>query len=122
MTTSAGSVPPVNPSRYHVTLSSAGRPVQHGWWGSESTARSKSRDWVGSGGADARVGLVDEGTGGALHEWPETLPGHLPLAPRRALICRVFGDGALERSGGVDGRGPRRVGVVGGGDGGEGVD
>jgi hypothetical protein len=62
---------PVNPSRYHVTLFSAGRPVQHGWWGEESTARGKFRDWVGSGVADARVTLVDEEIGAVLTAWPD---------------------------------------------------
>ena len=57
-------------TRFHVTLYSAGRPIQHGWWGSESTARSKFLRWVGSGLADARVALVDEATGETLDEWP----------------------------------------------------
>jgi hypothetical protein len=61
----------VNPDRYHLTLSSAGRTVQQGWWPLESTARSKFREWVGSGVADARVTLVDEETGAVLTEWPE---------------------------------------------------
>ena len=60
-----------DPSRYHVALYSAGRPVQHGWWGEESTARGKFRDWVGAGVAGARVLLVDEETGGTLDEWPK---------------------------------------------------
>lgn len=60
----------MNAERFRVTLASASRPVQHGWWGSESTARSKFRDWVGSGVADARVVLVDEATGETLDEWP----------------------------------------------------
>lgn len=59
------------PDRFHVTLASAGRPVMHGWWGSELVARSKFRDWVGSGVADARVVLVDEETGVTLDSWPE---------------------------------------------------
>ncbi|MET9909650.1 hypothetical protein ABZZ74_23095 [Streptomyces sp. NPDC006476] len=60
-----------DPHRFHVTLASAGRPVMSGWWGSESTARDKFRDWVGSGVADARVALVDEVTGETLAQWPE---------------------------------------------------
>ena len=60
----------MNPSRFHLTLFSAGRVVQHGWWGDESTARGKFRDWVGSGVRDARVTLVDEETGTVLDEWP----------------------------------------------------
>lgn len=58
-------------TRFHVTLFSAGRPVQHGWWPLEATARRKFRDWVGSGVKDARVRLVDEVTGETLAEWPE---------------------------------------------------
>jgi len=50
------------------------------------------------------------------------LHSHLHLNPRLALIGRVLGDGGLERCGSVDGCGPRRVGVVGGGDSSEGVD
>lgn len=61
---------PVSSGRFHVTLFSAGRPIQHGWWPLESTARGKFRDWVGSGVADARVTLVDEATGETLDEWP----------------------------------------------------
>lgn len=64
------SIPDADPSRYHVTLFSAGRPVQHGWWSEESTARRKFRDWVGSGVRDARVLLVDKATGETLAEWP----------------------------------------------------
>lgn len=62
---------PVSSGRFHVTLYSAGRPVQHGWWPEESTARRKFRDWVGSGVKDARVRLVDEETGETLDEWPK---------------------------------------------------
>ena len=61
----------MNPSRFHLTLFSAGRAAQHGWWPLESTARGKFRDWVGSGVADARVTLVDEETGIVLAEWPD---------------------------------------------------
>jgi hypothetical protein len=64
-------VQPVNAERFRVTLASAGRPVQHGWWGSEMTARGKFTRWVGSGVADARVVLVDEATGETLAVWPE---------------------------------------------------
>lgn len=63
----------MNPERYHVTLTSAGRPVMQGWWGSEETARDKFRDWIGEQGSmpDARVTLVDEETGETLTTWPE---------------------------------------------------
>jgi hypothetical protein len=60
-----------DPSRFHLTLYSAGRPIQHGWWPLESTARDKFTRWVGSGVADARVVLVDEATGETLAVWPE---------------------------------------------------
>jgi hypothetical protein len=59
--------------RYHLTLSSVGRPVQHGWWGSEATARDKLVRWVGEYGTlpGARITLVDEETGTVLTTWPE---------------------------------------------------
>lgn len=61
------------PGRYHLTLTTAGRTVQQGWWGSEATARRKFSTWVGAHGAipDARVTLVDEETGTVLTTWPE---------------------------------------------------
>ena len=61
----------MNPGRYHLTLASAGRTVQQGWWGSEATARGKFTEWVGSGVADARVTLVDDETGETLTTWPD---------------------------------------------------
>jgi hypothetical protein len=59
--------------RYHLTLSSEGRRVMHGWWSRESTARSMLTVWVGSWGTmpDARVTLVDEETGETLTTWPD---------------------------------------------------
>jgi hypothetical protein len=62
----------MNPTRYHLTLTSAGRPVQHGWWDRETTARRKFTSWIGEYGSmpDARVTLVDEDTGETLTEWP----------------------------------------------------
>lgn len=62
-----------SPERYHLTLTSAGRPVMHGWWGSEPVARSKFTRWIGEHGTlpDARVTLVDEDTGAVLTEWPD---------------------------------------------------
>ncbi|MET8113841.1 hypothetical protein [Streptomyces prasinus] len=64
----------MHPERFHVVLSSEGRPVQHGWWSSEVVARGKFRDWVGEWGElpDARVTLTDEETGTELTTWPET--------------------------------------------------
>ena len=64
-------------TRFHLTLYSAGRPVQHGWWPLESTARDKFTRWVGSGVADARVVLADEHTHRVLASWPDDT-GRLP--------------------------------------------
>lgn len=66
-----------NPGRYRLTLTTAGRPVQHGWWGSEETARSKFTRWIGEYGAmpGARVTLVDEETGEELDSWPGVVGG-----------------------------------------------
>jgi hypothetical protein len=61
----------VNPERFHLTLWSAGRVVQQGWWASESTARAKFTEWVGSKVKDLRVTLVDEETGETLTTWQE---------------------------------------------------
>ncbi|MFF9176002.1 hypothetical protein [Streptomyces sp. NPDC014793] len=59
------------PGRYHVQLTAAGRPVVHGWWGSEAVARRKLARWVGDWGRDGtRVTLTDEETGETLTEWP----------------------------------------------------
>ena len=35
------------PERFHVTVSSVGRPIMHGWWAAPATARNKFRDWIG---------------------------------------------------------------------------
>ena len=60
-----------NPGRFHLTLTSGGRIVQQGWWGSEATARDKFTEWVGDWGRpDARVTLVDDETGEQLDDWP----------------------------------------------------
>jgi hypothetical protein len=62
-----------SPNRYHLLLTSGGRPVQHGWWESEATAQDKFRRWIGEHGAlpDARVTLTDEDTGETLTTWPD---------------------------------------------------
>ncbi|MET9912936.1 hypothetical protein ABZZ74_40230 [Streptomyces sp. NPDC006476] len=52
---------PADPERFHLTLSAAGGPTMHGWWGREVTARSKFSPWVGSWGRPGtRIILVDE--------------------------------------------------------------
>ncbi|AGS73922.1 hypothetical protein [Streptomyces collinus] len=60
--------------RYHLLLTSDGRPVQHGWWSNEAVARDKCRRWIGSVGTmpTPRVTLTDEETGTVLTAWPET--------------------------------------------------
>lgn len=65
------------PGRYHLILTAAGRPMQHGWWGSEAAARSKFTRWIGEHGSidGARVTLVDEETGETLDEWPGVVSG-----------------------------------------------
>jgi hypothetical protein len=59
--------------RYHLTLTSSGRDVMHGWWGSEIVARRKFTSWIGEHSAmpGARITLVDEGTGVVLTTWPD---------------------------------------------------
>jgi len=66
-------LPPVNPERFHLTLTSTGRPVMQGWWGSGTVARSQFTTWIGSWGGlpGARVVLVDEETGETLTTWPD---------------------------------------------------
>ncbi len=60
------------PGRYHLLLTNGGRPVQHGWWNDESTARRKLSRWVGSWGCPgARITLTDEDAGELLTSWPE---------------------------------------------------
>ncbi|MEU3826430.1 hypothetical protein AB0F36_14095 [Streptomyces sp. NPDC029080] len=61
-----------NPGRYHLQLTSGGRPVQHGWWDDEAVARRKLARWVGEYGSipDARITLTDEKIGALLTEWP----------------------------------------------------
>jgi hypothetical protein len=67
----------VNPGRYHLTLTSAGRAMMHGWWGSEAVARRQFTVWIGERGSmpDARITLVDEETGETLDEWPGVVGG-----------------------------------------------
>lgn len=59
--------------RYRVTVTVEGRPLMHGWWGNETTARRKFAAWIGEHGSrpGARVTLADEETGETLTEWPD---------------------------------------------------
>ncbi|MFF9309867.1 hypothetical protein ACF1BS_03060 [Streptomyces sp. NPDC014748] len=68
---------PDTPGRFHLLLSSDGRPVVQGWWGSEATARRKLVGWVGEYGGmpDARIILADEKTGETLAVWPDPVVG-----------------------------------------------
>jgi hypothetical protein len=62
-----------SPARFHLTLTSDGRPMMHGWWAREATARAQVTTWIGSWGElpGARVTLVDEETGATLTTWPD---------------------------------------------------
>ena len=59
--------------RYGVTDPTPGEPLNRGWWGREATARRKYTACIGEHDArpDARVILIDEGSGRVLTEWPE---------------------------------------------------
>ncbi|MFB7598359.1 hypothetical protein [Streptomyces sp. NPDC056160] len=59
--------------RFHLTLTTGGRPAAHGWWASEETARRKFTVWVGEYGSlpQARVALVGETTGAVVTAWPK---------------------------------------------------
>lgn len=63
----------VDPDRYHLTVTSRGRPAVQGWWGSEGVARRKFTTWVGEYGTlpDPHVTLVDTATGVVLTTWPD---------------------------------------------------
>ncbi|WP_141203518.1 hypothetical protein [Streptomyces griseorubiginosus] len=79
--------PAPDPQRFHLTVSSGGRPVMHGWWSREATARDKFRDWIGAYGAmpAARLLLVERsGHDERLVEsWPMDAPlGHRAEAGR----------------------------------------
>ncbi|MEU5496198.1 hypothetical protein [Streptomyces griseofuscus] len=64
-----------SPSRYHLLLTADGQPVQHGWWGTEATARRKMAAWIGDWGRPgARIALTDEEAGEQLAVWPEEGP------------------------------------------------
>ncbi|MFE8948161.1 hypothetical protein [Streptomyces sp. NPDC007856] len=61
-----------SPGRYHLLLTTSGRPVQHGWWASGETARRKLVGWIGAVGnmPEPQITLTDEETGTALATWP----------------------------------------------------
>ncbi|MFJ4467481.1 hypothetical protein ACIP2X_08295 [Streptomyces sp. NPDC089424] len=61
-----------SPHRFHLLLTVGGRRVQHGWWGSEVTARDTFRRWVGKYGSmpGARLTLTGEDTDHVLVTWP----------------------------------------------------
>ena len=62
----------MNRERYHLTLTTEGRPAMQGWWGSEAVARRKFTEWVGGRKLpDVTVTLVDEETGAVLTTWPD---------------------------------------------------
>ena len=65
------------PDRYHLTLSSAGRPAMHGWWADRAVADRKLLEWIGEYGSmpDARITLIDEDTGETLTDWPGIVGG-----------------------------------------------
>ncbi|NED75431.1 hypothetical protein G3I51_24515 [Streptomyces sp. SID9944] len=65
------------PGRFHLLLTSIGRPMVHGWWGSEATARRKFVGWVGEYGGmpEVRITLTDETTGETLAVWPNPVVG-----------------------------------------------
>lgn len=62
------------PGDFHVTLSSAGRPVMQGWWSVQATAEQKFSEWIGSHSAieDAAVVLAEQVADGerVLMSWP----------------------------------------------------
>ncbi|MEU1275298.1 hypothetical protein [Streptomyces sp. NPDC005799] len=63
---------PVDPRRFHLTLSGTGGPIMHGWWRREVTAHSKFSSWVGSWGRPGtRITLVDEQEGAVLTSWSD---------------------------------------------------
>ncbi|MES4886180.1 hypothetical protein ABVB69_37690 [Streptomyces sp. NPDC000349] len=59
--------------RYHLTLTAGGREMLHGWWASETVARSKFTAWVGRHGdrPQAHLTLTDEETDRTLTQWPD---------------------------------------------------
>jgi hypothetical protein len=63
--------------RYHLTLSTGGRPVMHGWWGKRATAERKFSSWIGERGSmpGVRIVLVDGLEQRVLASWPDEADG-----------------------------------------------
>ncbi|WP_328974195.1 hypothetical protein [Streptomyces canus] len=63
-----------DPSDFHLVLTSAGRPVMHGWWSDGATAERKFSEWIGSHSAikGAAVVLAERSADGerVLMSWP----------------------------------------------------
>ncbi|MGC5005206.1 hypothetical protein [Streptomyces sp. DT203] len=60
--------------RFHLTLSTGGKPVMRGWWPDLATAERKYLRWISErGGRDgAQITLTDEADGGrVLKSWPD---------------------------------------------------
>ncbi|MFF0087662.1 hypothetical protein ACFYR1_49780 [Streptomyces canus] len=59
---------------FHLTLTSSGRPVMHGWWSGKATAEGKFSEWIGSHSAieGAAVVLAERAGDGerVLMSWP----------------------------------------------------
>ncbi|MEU0411884.1 hypothetical protein ABZ307_29240 [Streptomyces griseorubiginosus] len=77
--------PAPDPQRFHLTVSSTGGPVMHGWWSRETTARDKYRDWIGAYGRmpAAHIRLVER-LGAADERLLESWPADTPPAHHRA--------------------------------------
>ena len=61
-------------SRFHLTLTTGGKPVMHGWWPDLATAERKFAAWKNERGgrAGARITLTDEADGEqVLKAWPD---------------------------------------------------
>jgi hypothetical protein len=60
-----------DPERFHLILTSTGRPVSHGWWSDRTVAHGKFLSWVGAYGTipGARLTLVDEVEARTLAAW-----------------------------------------------------
>lgn len=59
--------------RFHLTLSTAGRAVMHGWWPDEATADRKWKRWRREfvDMPNVSVTLIDTADGRVIHRWPD---------------------------------------------------